>query len=87
MIYIMRTIKLQRFTGQVNAKQRYAVNGVSFMPADTPLKIADLFKIRGVFRAGSISDNPAERRIYLDIFVVATTTEHSLKSSLKTKRV
>ncbi|GAB2289274.1 hypothetical protein Dimus_023579 [Dionaea muscipula] len=61
-----RTIRLQNSAGQVNGKQRYAVNSVSFIPADTPLKIADYFKIEGVFRVGSISDYPTGGGIYLD---------------------
>ncbi|GAB2300428.1 hypothetical protein Dimus_034471 [Dionaea muscipula] len=58
LINTTRTIMLQSSAGQVNGKQRYAVNGVSFVPPDTPLKLADFFKIQGVFRVGSISDNP-----------------------------
>lgn len=51
----------------MNGKQRYAVNGVSFIPgpADTPLKFADYFNISGVFRVGSIPDYPRGRGIHL----------------------
>ena len=42
----------------INGKQRYAVNGVSYIPPDTPLKLADYFNIPGVFSVGSISSNP-----------------------------
>ncbi|XP_021756514.1 L-ascorbate oxidase homolog [Chenopodium quinoa] len=65
MINTTRTIRLQNSAGQVNGKQRYAVNSVSFIPADTPLKLADYFKIGGVFTVGSIPYNPTGSGIYL----------------------
>lgn len=65
MINTTRTIRLQNTAGQVNGKQRYAVNSVSFIPADTPLKLADYFKIGGVFSVGSIPSNPTGSGIYL----------------------
>ncbi|XP_057516011.1 L-ascorbate oxidase homolog [Amaranthus tricolor] len=65
MINTTRTIRLQNSAGQVNGKQRYAVNSVSFIPADTPLKLADYFKIGGVFTVGSIPSNPTGSGIYL----------------------
>uniref|UniRef100_A0A5B6ZZB6 L-ascorbate oxidase n=1 Tax=Davidia involucrata TaxID=16924 RepID=A0A5B6ZZB6_DAVIN len=70
MINISRTIKLVNSAAQVNGKQRYAVNSVSFIPGDTPLKLADYFKIGGVFRVGSIADNPTGARMYLDTSVM-----------------
>ncbi|KAF7126710.1 hypothetical protein RHSIM_Rhsim11G0195300 [Rhododendron simsii] len=70
LINITRTIKLANSAAQVNGKQRYAVNRVSFVPADTPLKLADYFKIKGVFRVGSISDNPNDAKVYLDTSVM-----------------
>lgn len=54
----------------VNGKQRYAVNSVSFVPADTPLKLADYFKIDGVFKVGSIPDNPSDKSTHLDTSVM-----------------
>ncbi|XP_040379338.1 L-ascorbate oxidase homolog [Oryza brachyantha] len=57
-INVTRTIRLANSAGRVAGKQRYAVNGVSFVEADTPLKLADYFKISGVFRLGSIPDAP-----------------------------
>ncbi|CBI37764.3 L-ascorbate oxidase homolog [Vitis vinifera] len=70
LINITRTIKLGNTAGQVNGKQRYAVNSVSFIPADTPLKLADYFKIGGVFRIGSIPDQPSGKKMYLDTSVM-----------------
>ncbi|XVF45612.1 hypothetical protein PTKIN_Ptkin02bG0220600 [Pterospermum kingtungense] len=70
LINITRTIKLVSSAAQVNGKQRYGVNSVSFVPADTPLKLADYFKIGGVFKVGSISDNPTGNNMYLDTSVM-----------------
>ncbi|GAB4859440.1 hypothetical protein Ancab_010906 [Ancistrocladus abbreviatus] len=58
LINTTRTIRLMNSAPIINGKQRYAVNSVSFIPADTPLKLADYFKISGVFSLGSIPDNP-----------------------------
>lgn len=70
MINTTRTIRLASSAGQVDNKQRYAINSVSFRPADTPLKIADYFKIDGVFRVGSVPDNPTYGGVYLDTGVL-----------------
>ncbi|KAK2989652.1 hypothetical protein RJ640_026888 [Escallonia rubra] len=70
LINITRSIKLVSSAAQVNGKQRYAVNRVSFVPADTPLKLADYFKIGGVFRVGSIPDSPTGSQMYLDTAVM-----------------
>jgi len=56
----------------VNGKQRYGINSVSYVAPDTPLKLADYFKIPGVFRVGSISDRPTGGGIYLDTSVMQT---------------
>ncbi|KAL3638998.1 hypothetical protein CASFOL_016905 [Castilleja foliolosa] len=70
MINTSRTIRIASSAGQVNAKQRYALNSVSFVPADTPLKVADFFQISGVFRVGSIPYTPNGRAIYTDTSVM-----------------
>lgn len=70
LINITRTIKLVSSAGLINGKQRYGVNSVSFVPADTPLKLADYFNISGVFRVGSIPDGPTARKMYLDTSVM-----------------
>ncbi|XAR64245.1 Laccase [Bertholletia excelsa] len=72
LINTTRTIRLANSAGPINGKQRYAVNSVSFIPADTPLKLADYFKIGGVYRIGSISDNPTGGGMYLDTSVMNT---------------
>lgn len=53
-----RTIRLANSAAKVDGKQRYAVNSVSFVDPDTPLKLADYYKIDGVFTLGSITDFP-----------------------------
>ncbi|KAI4320926.1 hypothetical protein MLD38_034359 [Melastoma candidum] len=72
LINTTRTIRLANSAGLVNGKQRYAVNGVSFVVPDTPMKVAQYFNIDGVFRVGSISDNPTGGGIYLDTSVMRT---------------
>ncbi|KAL1554484.1 L-ascorbate oxidase [Salvia divinorum] len=70
-INVTRTIRVGNTPGLVNRKQRYAVNGVSFVAADTPLKLADYFNIDRVFRVGSIPDSPpVARDIRLDTAVM-----------------
>lgn len=44
---------------------------MSFIPADTPLKLADYFKISGVFSLGSIPDYPTGSGAYLQTSVMA----------------
>lgn len=56
----------------INGKQRYAVNGVSFVAGDTPLKLADYFKIGGIYNLGSIPDKPRTGNAYL-----ATSVMHA----------
>ncbi|KAJ0257460.1 Aldehyde dehydrogenase domain-containing protein [Hirschfeldia incana] len=63
-INVTRTIKLVNSAGQLEGKQRYAVNSASFTPSDTPLKLADYFKIDGVYKPGSISDQPTNAPIF-----------------------
>ena len=42
----------------INGKKRYAVNGVSYINADTPLKLADHFNIPGVYSTNIIQASP-----------------------------
>ncbi|KAL9269372.1 L-ascorbate oxidase-like protein [Drosera capensis] len=71
MINTTRTIRLANSAPVINGKQRYAVNSVSFIPADTPLKLADHFNIPGVYSLGSISDYPTGGGAYLQASVMA----------------
>ncbi|XP_071725066.1 L-ascorbate oxidase homolog [Rutidosis leptorrhynchoides] len=54
-----RTIVLANSAVLINGKRRYAVNGVSYVNADTPLKLADYFNIAGVFSTNTIQDMPS----------------------------
>ncbi|KAI5436291.1 hypothetical protein KIW84_022674 [Lathyrus oleraceus] len=69
LINTTKIIILSSSPGQVNGKQRYAISSVSYISPDTPLKLADYFKISGVFRVGSIFDRPTGGGIYLDTSV------------------
>ncbi|KAK8642203.1 hypothetical protein V6N13_011559 [Hibiscus sabdariffa] len=72
MITPSRTIMLSNSAPCINGKQRYAVNGVSYVPADTPLKLADYFKIPGVFNLGSIPTwPPSGNNAYFQTSVMA----------------
>lgn len=72
LINITRTIRLVSSAPIIKGKQRYAVNSVSFIPADTPLKLADYFNISGVFSLGSIPDGPTGRAgAYIQTSVMA----------------
>ncbi|KAE9616414.1 hypothetical protein Lal_00034846 [Lupinus albus] len=71
LVNITKTFMLESSAAQVNGKQRYAINSVSFIPSDdTPLKLADYFKIDGVFQVGSIPDAPSSKPMYLDTSVM-----------------
>lgn len=64
MVNVTRTIRLANSAGFINDKQRFAVNSASFYPSDTPLKLADYFNISGVYKPGSISDQPTNIPIF-----------------------
>ncbi|KAI3880665.1 hypothetical protein MKX03_008076 [Papaver bracteatum] len=53
-IKISRRIILRNSAPMINKKQRYAVNGFSYINPQTPLKLADYFNITGVFTTGAI---------------------------------
>ncbi|XP_062102140.1 L-ascorbate oxidase homolog [Humulus lupulus] len=57
---ITKTIVLANSAPLVNGKQRFAVNRVSYVNPDTPLKLADHFNIPGVFSVDSIQILPSE---------------------------
>ncbi|OVA07264.1 Multicopper oxidase [Macleaya cordata] len=47
-----KTIILSNTAALINGKQRYAVNSICYVNADTPLKLADYFSFPGVFSMG-----------------------------------
>ncbi|KAG6605823.1 L-ascorbate oxidase-like protein, partial [Cucurbita argyrosperma subsp. sororia] len=56
-INITRTIKLVNSAGKVDGKLRYAINGVSHVDPETPLKLAEYFKVpEKVFKYDMITD-------------------------------
>ncbi|GLJ14868.1 hypothetical protein SUGI_0241900 [Cryptomeria japonica] len=59
-INVTRTIILSNSEVQIDNKQRYAINGVSYAQPDTPLKLADFYNISGVFALNSIPDHPTK---------------------------
>ena len=65
-----RTIILANSDPFINGKQMYAVNGVSYVAPDTPLKLADYFNIPGVFSVGSMPTNPTGGNAYLQTSVM-----------------
>lgn len=60
-----RTIVLANSAPLINGKQRYAVNRVSYINADTPLKLADYFEIPGVYSMDSIQGIPYDGPAYV----------------------
>ncbi|KZV16146.1 L-ascorbate oxidase [Dorcoceras hygrometricum] len=67
-----RTIVLANSAPVINGKQRYAVNSVSYVSPNTPLKLADYFNIGGVFTVGSIPEKPSWKSAYF-----ATSVMHA----------
>ncbi|KAI3988325.1 hypothetical protein MKX01_012114 [Papaver californicum] len=65
-----RTIRLANSAPIINRMHRYAVNSVSYVPTSTPLKLADYFKIGGIFNVGTISDYPTGGGAYLQTSVM-----------------
>ncbi|XP_009765874.1 L-ascorbate oxidase homolog [Nicotiana tabacum] len=62
---VTRTLVLANSAGKINAKRRYAMNKISYINPDTPLKIADFYNIPGVFQLNKIKDNPPPGPIVL----------------------
>ncbi|KAL3520415.1 hypothetical protein ACH5RR_018564 [Cinchona calisaya] len=59
-INITRTIKFVNSVGDADGKLRYAVNGVSHVDSETPLKLAEYFGVADkVFKYNIIQDEPA----------------------------
>ncbi|KAJ3679373.1 hypothetical protein LUZ60_017384 [Juncus effusus] len=66
-----RTIRLANSQANINNKLRYAINSISFLQADTPLKLADFYNIGGVFTLGGMPDNPTNGPAYFQTAVMA----------------
>lgn len=72
-IQVVRTIVLENSAAKIDGKLRYAVNKVSYINPDTPLKLADYFNIPGVFTLNSTKDSPPDGPAVLGTSVLATT--------------
>ena len=58
-INITRTIKLVNSASKVDGKLRYAINGISHVDPETPLKLADYYKVYDkVFKFDTMKDTP-----------------------------
>ncbi|KAF2295153.1 hypothetical protein GH714_031739 [Hevea brasiliensis] len=65
-----KTIVLANSAPLINGKKRYAVNRVSYVNPDTPLKLADYFNIPGVFSVDSIQSLPSGGPAYVATSVI-----------------
>lgn len=72
MIKLQRTIVLANSAAYINGRQRYAINSVSYVQADTPLKLADYFNIPGVYYSNSMPSSPSWRPAYQQTAVLQT---------------
>ncbi|KAH9618478.1 hypothetical protein KSS87_004774 [Heliosperma pusillum] len=70
MVPLQRTIVLANSAPIINGRQRYAINSVSYIQADTPLKLADFFNIQGVFSPWSMPSSPSGKSPYLQSAVL-----------------
>ncbi|KAI4383393.1 hypothetical protein MLD38_009235 [Melastoma candidum] len=68
-----KTIILANSAPIINGKQRYAVNSVSYINSDTPLKLADFYNIPGVFRMDTLPTSPSNGNPYLATSVIPTS--------------
>ncbi|WVZ25247.1 hypothetical protein V8G54_003791 [Vigna mungo] len=57
-IPVVRTLILANSEAEIDGKLRYAVNGISHVNPNTPLKLADWYNIPGVFDLNTIKDVP-----------------------------
>ncbi|PKI78431.1 hypothetical protein CRG98_001177 [Punica granatum] len=74
-----RTIRLANSAPLINGKQRYAVNGASYINADTPLKLADHFNIPGVFSMSSLQTSPSAGSPFLATSVLPANLHEFLE--------
>ncbi|KAK2426597.1 hypothetical protein P8452_41214 [Trifolium repens] len=68
-----KRINLANSAPLINGKLRYAVNSVSYINPDTPLKLADHFNIPGVFSDNSIQNTPSNAPAHLATSVLHTS--------------
>ncbi|KAI5665895.1 hypothetical protein M9H77_15748 [Catharanthus roseus] len=67
-----KTFVLANSAPIINGKLRYAVNRVSYINPDTPLKLADYFEIPGVFDMNAIQSVPSDGPAFFAASVLPT---------------
>ncbi|VAH75412.1 unnamed protein product [Triticum turgidum subsp. durum] len=67
-INVTRTLLLRNDESDIGGRRRCTVNGVAFANAGTPLKLADYFRIAGVFKV--VSGRPERRNASLGTTVI-----------------
>lgn len=70
---VTKTIVLANSPAWINGKQRYAVNRVSYVNPDTPLKLADHFNIPGIFSESAIQIQPSDGPAFVATPVIPTS--------------
>ncbi|KAK1276827.1 hypothetical protein QJS04_geneDACA005676 [Acorus gramineus] len=65
-----RTLIFANSAPLINGKRRYAVNSVSYIVPDTPLKLADLFNIPGVFSYNTLQGQPINGPAFLATSII-----------------
>ncbi|CAA3007890.1 L-ascorbate oxidase homolog [Olea europaea subsp. europaea] len=78
-----RTIILANSASIINGKQRYAVNRISYINSDTPLKLADYFNIPGVFSLSSIQSFPSDGPPYFATSVMPASLHEFIEVILQ----
>ncbi|ESW28835.1 hypothetical protein PHAVU_002G021900 [Phaseolus vulgaris] len=68
-----KVIKLANSAPSINGKLRYAVNSVSYVNPDTPLKLADYFNIPGIFSVNLLQNTPSSGPGYIATSVLPTS--------------
>ncbi|KAG5223200.1 multi-copper oxidase type family protein [Salix suchowensis] len=74
-----KTIVLANSAPLINGKRRYAVNRVSYINSDTPLKLADYFGIPGIFSVDSIESSPSGGAAFLSTSVMSANLHDFLE--------
>ncbi|GAA0162278.1 oxidase [Lithospermum erythrorhizon] len=78
-IAVSRTIVLANSAPVISGKQRYAVNRVSYVNDETPLKLADYFNIPGVYDTNVLQSPPSDGPTYLATSVLLSSHHEFLE--------
>ncbi|XP_020260496.1 L-ascorbate oxidase homolog [Asparagus officinalis] len=69
-INVTRTIVLQNEMAVIDNHTRYTVNGISFVYSNTPLKLADYFRVPNVFFTNLTKDRPDGQTLMISTPVI-----------------